>query len=269
MRPSFQFYPGDWQRDTALRSVSVAARGLWIEMICIMHQSEPYGHLLINGKPMPKSTLARLVGASAAEITRWLKELEDAGVFDVEDGIIVSRRMVKDERTRLARAEGGKAGKSYGYLGAEHGAKGGRPASASPREGAKTTHQETPLHTPQGTGVIKPPSEPPPSSSSSSSSSSSRAASRAGARLLQLFPPSAGVWLPPHDWRVWAETERPDLDIDRVAAEFAAYWDSRAGPEGEKADEEAWRRAWEKWVRNERGAGKRRVVERDPFAGAI
>jgi len=30
-RPAFQFYPGDWRRDTALQSVSLAARGLWIE----------------------------------------------------------------------------------------------------------------------------------------------------------------------------------------------------------------------------------------------
>lgn len=57
-RPAFQFYPGDWQRDAALRSCSVPARGLLIEMICIMHDAEPYGHLRVNGKPITVPTQA-------------------------------------------------------------------------------------------------------------------------------------------------------------------------------------------------------------------
>ena len=44
-RPSFQFYPGDWLHDTGLRACSLAARGLWIDIVCFMHQAEPYGHL--------------------------------------------------------------------------------------------------------------------------------------------------------------------------------------------------------------------------------
>jgi hypothetical protein len=44
-RPAFQFYPGDWLRDMALRSCSMEARGLWIEMLCLMHDAVPYGHL--------------------------------------------------------------------------------------------------------------------------------------------------------------------------------------------------------------------------------
>lgn len=110
MRPAFQFYPGDWQRDAALRSCSVGARGLWIEMICVMHQAEPYGCLLINGRPVDTPALARIVGATAKEVTTWLAELESAGVFTRVDGAITSRRMVRDERIRNARASGGKLG---------------------------------------------------------------------------------------------------------------------------------------------------------------
>ncbi len=109
-RPSFQFYPGDWQHDNALRICSVGARGLWIEMICIMHQAEPYGYLKVNQAPILPASLARMVGASTKEVEGWLNELESSGVFDRDNGVIFSRRMVKDEKTRKVRAEGGKLG---------------------------------------------------------------------------------------------------------------------------------------------------------------
>jgi hypothetical protein len=108
--PWLKFFPGDWQRDTALRSCPVAARGLWIEMLMVMHQAEPYGHLVVNGKPIQPAVLARMVGASAKEVRHWLSKLEAAGVFDREGNVIVSRRMVRDERIRRLRAEGGKLG---------------------------------------------------------------------------------------------------------------------------------------------------------------
>jgi uncharacterized phage protein (TIGR02220 family) len=106
-RPAFQFYPGDWQRDAALRSCSVGARGLWIEMICIMHQAEPYGHLVVNGRPIDAPTLARMVGGRTAEVGRWLGELEKAGVYDMDGATRVCRRMVRDESIREKRAAGG------------------------------------------------------------------------------------------------------------------------------------------------------------------
>ena len=49
-RPSFQFYPSDWLRDTALRSCSMGARGLWMDMICYMHEGNPYGYLKVGDK---------------------------------------------------------------------------------------------------------------------------------------------------------------------------------------------------------------------------
>lgn len=110
-RPTFQFYPGDWQRDAGLRACSVGARGCWLEMICIMHQSEPYGHLRINGRALDSDVLSRMIGATPREVRGWLGELENAGVFARDtDGAIVSRRMVRDEDIRRRRAAGGKLG---------------------------------------------------------------------------------------------------------------------------------------------------------------
>jgi len=110
-RPAFQFYPADWRKDPALSSCSLSARGLWIELMCIAHESEQYGHLSINGIPMSIPQLARLVGESPAVVVKLLTELDGAGVFSRTDsGCIFSRRMVKDERIRNARAEAGRLG---------------------------------------------------------------------------------------------------------------------------------------------------------------
>jgi hypothetical protein len=132
-RPAFQFYPGDWRTDPGLRLCSLLARGLWIEMMAIMHEGEPYGHLTAQGRPLSDDMLARLVGESAATVRRAMKDLEANGVFSrTDDGIIFSRRMVRDEEIRDARASGGSLGKVHGAKGASHGTKGGRPRKEKP-----------------------------------------------------------------------------------------------------------------------------------------
>jgi hypothetical protein len=109
-RPSFQFYPSDWLRDTALRSCSTGARGLWIDMICFMHEGSPYGYLKVADKVILPSNLARMVGETLEVVEGWLNELREAGVYDVDNGAIFSRRMIRDEELRQKRAEGGKLG---------------------------------------------------------------------------------------------------------------------------------------------------------------
>ena len=110
-RPSFQFYPSDWLRDTALRSCSTGARGLWIDMICYMHEGNPYGYLKVGDKVILPPNLARMCGLTTQEVEGWLEELEEAGVYEVdEEGAIFSRRMIRDENLRAVRAAGGKLG---------------------------------------------------------------------------------------------------------------------------------------------------------------
>ncbi len=152
-RPSFQFYPQDWLSASEVRACSVSARGLWIDMICLMHQGEPYGHLTLNGKGILPPILARMVGASIEEVEGWLSELESVGVFSREDdGTIYSRRMIRDEEIRQSRAAGG-------VKSIEH------PNVAKPKTDKKR-QEGYPSRIPSPT-----PFTPPPSSSSSSSSS--------------------------------------------------------------------------------------------------
>jgi hypothetical protein len=110
-RPSFQFYPSDWLTSPEIRICSIGARGLWIDMICWMHQGAPYGHLKVGGKVILPPTLAQLEGYPLSEVEGWLKELEEVGVFSkTDEGCIYSRRMVRDEELRRVRAAGGLKG---------------------------------------------------------------------------------------------------------------------------------------------------------------
>ena len=192
--------------------------------MCVMHQAEPYGYLLVNGQQITHEQLARMVGASIKEVTKWLGEIERAGVYSVDETGIFSRRMVKDEALRQIRAAGGEAGKEHGIKGAEHGIKGGRPYKV-------TGDKKPPLD-----AHINPPINPPPSSSSSTSSSSQKLGSRF--TLTQC----------PDEWIEFCKTERSDLDPKAVFTDFRDYWISVAGAKGRKAD---WLATWRVWVRRQ------------------
>lgn len=99
-RPWLKFYPRDWRGDQALRAVSMAARGFWMECLCIMHEAKPYGHLLLNGERIGDDALARMTGATVDEVSAWIAELRKAGVLSVSrGGVVHSRRMVRDDAT--------------------------------------------------------------------------------------------------------------------------------------------------------------------------
>lgn len=101
-----------WQHDPGLRMCGLAARGLWADLLAIMHGCEPYGHLSVQGRsPSPKQ-IASMVGmTSEREVIALMKELEENGVFSRSgDGQVFCRRMVRDNTARLN-------GKYYGAQG--------------------------------------------------------------------------------------------------------------------------------------------------------
>lgn len=110
-RPAFQWYPGDARRDVALQACSLEARGLWREMMDLMHDGEPYGHLTAGDVPMTDEQLARIVGLTLPKLRKLVAELELHKVFSRNaSGVIYSRRMVRDEHIREVRAHSGKLG---------------------------------------------------------------------------------------------------------------------------------------------------------------
>ena len=90
----FKFQPSSWRSAPELRMCSLAARGLWIDMLCLMHEAEPRGHLLVNGVEVSPKQLAAMSSVPLKQCLALLEELEDAGVFSRENGVIFSRRMV-------------------------------------------------------------------------------------------------------------------------------------------------------------------------------
>lgn len=125
-RPSFQFYPGDWTANPNLRRCSFAERGIWMELICLMHDQEPYGMLrwplkeiaqAIGCKVSDLLALKRkgvLKGADAGPVEPFIyiprsgrKDGEPVTLIDTQDGPLwYSSRMVKDEYVRTIRGDG-------------------------------------------------------------------------------------------------------------------------------------------------------------------
>ncbi|GAC1601588.1 MAG: hypothetical protein NVS3B2_04630 [Ramlibacter sp.] len=106
-----KFWPQDWQREPALRICSLAARGLWMDLLCIMHDGTPYGHLTINAQVPTPAQLGRITGSAESEVAGLLGELEAARVFSrTPAGIIYSRRLVRDALAGEKAAQDGATG---------------------------------------------------------------------------------------------------------------------------------------------------------------
>lgn len=181
-RPSFQFYPGDWLGDTNLSMCSLGAQGLWIRLMCHMHQGEPYGYLRVKGRVIPPDKLYQLVGKTPDEVSGLWQELIDWEVPGLdESGCIYSRRMVRDEEKRQEAAR--------------QGAKGGNPNLK--RKANKEEGLSAGLTTPLTPGI---------NSSSSSTSLKTTEKEEEEARSPESPPADTGDW---ERFKVWLKTDRP------------------------------------------------------------
>jgi hypothetical protein len=110
-QPWFKFKTKLWRGHAKLRMCSLAARGLWVDLLSYMHEGVPYGHFLVDGKQPTLEQTASLVGRPIKEVRAAWTELEANGVFGVrEDGAIFSRRMVEDKAREEKDKAYGKAG---------------------------------------------------------------------------------------------------------------------------------------------------------------
>ena len=208
--PSFQFYPADWKKDPNLQSVSHAAKGLWIDILCLMFESERRGYLQLNGKPPSNEQLARMVNCSAGEVDRLIAELRDAGVFsESTHKIIFSRRMVRDSQLRDIRGKCGKLG--------------GNPAF---KKGAKNPYYIT---KDKQIDKVRDKQKITPSSSSSSSSSSSKTNTPAvGCELADVLDPEGsppGTYVNPTTGEVRPKRRKsPPREPDPIWDAVAVAW---------------------------------------------
>ena len=108
---SSRFFWTDWLSDAGLRRSSLAARGLWMDMLCIAAEHSPRGYVAVNGTGLTADELAGMCGTDLGTAKNLIEELERNGVFARRrDGTIYSRRMIRDEKNREIGRKNGKLG---------------------------------------------------------------------------------------------------------------------------------------------------------------
>jgi hypothetical protein len=144
--PYIKFYGRDWIGDTSLRMCDLDERGLWIDLLCLMMQSEPYGHLAVNGRAMTSKEASRMIGVDEDTYKGILYRLIEKGIpSKTEDGIIYSRRLIREHKRFM---EGSKAGKRGG----------GNPALHPPHPPTEEIQNpDTRIQIPESKGTIKVP----------------------------------------------------------------------------------------------------------------
>lgn len=245
--PWFKFYPADWIGDFQLATVSLAARGLWIHMLSVMHNAKPRGYLLVNGTAVTVTQLANSTGSSPDQITELLGELQAAGVFSKNTkGVIYSRRMVRDEKKAVVAEKNGKTGGNPKLCKERENSASDNPED-NPRDNPEVMHQtlEARYQT----------SDKPPSSSLRADDTPPKPerGSRRGTRLPK-------DWTLPDAWAMDAAFEGlSEAEIEREARAFALHhW----GLAGSKALKEDWHSVWLLWC--QRGA-EHRAAAADPL----
>jgi len=105
--PAFMFYPGDWQKDPCLRRCSKAAKGVWMDMLCLLFECPSRGVFVdASGKPWSDEEIAEAIGGDIGANLGYIAELVSKGVAQRDTrGAIFSRRMVRDEQNRRSATE--------------------------------------------------------------------------------------------------------------------------------------------------------------------
>lgn len=125
-RPSFQFYPADWLGNSNLRRCNHAEKGVWVDVLCLMHDSQEYGLLR-----WPLAEIAQAVGCQLQQLQSLIskgvmkgadtggrcesfvyvprtarKDGEPVTLIPEQPGPVwYSSRMVRDEHVRQHRGE--------------------------------------------------------------------------------------------------------------------------------------------------------------------
>lgn len=222
-RPSFQFYPSDWQANSNLRRCSHEEKGIWIDVLCLLHDQEEYGVAR-----WPLSDIAQSIGSSVPKlrglITKGVFKGADSGkvceslIYTPRSGrkngpsvvlieqqpgpVWFSSRMVEDEYKRVLRGESGATPKAT----PDDSPKGG--IGAAPK-GVSDSPKATPDHSPSHAGGSRA------APSSSSSSSSLKAINQSSPSLSQPVPRDAttsvmtfpDVPTEPGHWLEWFNAE--------------------------------------------------------------
>ncbi len=185
----------DWKNEPTLRACSWAARGMWMDLLCLAHEGLPIGHITLNGRPPTLDELASMLGGKVREVEKLLAELETKGVFSrTTDGTIYSRRMVRDAAISV---EGAKhaAKRNYhhnpggGPNGSSNGGGYGSP-SGEPKGDPNAKSTESRKEKENLSSFLKQDSVSPPAREEAPSEAAVRAARQQSAAEVSAMPPA-------------------------------------------------------------------------------
>ena len=141
-KPWVKWYGRDWLGDPLLRMVGPDARGVWMDLLCVMMETDPYGHLAVNGRPMRDEEAARLIGMDNGTYKGILYRLLEAGIpSKTPDGMLFSRRLVREhEMFKIASNAGKKGGGNPSLKGKKQEVRSHMPEA---RESIKVPYKDT------------------------------------------------------------------------------------------------------------------------------
>ena len=108
--PGFWFFTGDWMKDPELRFCSIFARGLLVDLLCILFEAKERGYASNpDGTPRTDQQIVDAVaGSSREEKLAALSELEKSGVLSRDErGILFSRRLARLAQLSETRSKSG------------------------------------------------------------------------------------------------------------------------------------------------------------------
>ena len=144
--PAFQFYPGDWMKDPNVRRCSPAARGVWMDMLCLAFECEDRGVLASGDQPWTDAEISAAVTGPTDVVLSCISELLSKGVCARnKSGAIFSKRMVRDEHERKEwrqRQKKHRISKEGCHEDVTHSS---QPSSSSSSSSNTTTNPPTPL----------------------------------------------------------------------------------------------------------------------------
>jgi hypothetical protein len=113
--PGFWFFTGDWMKDPELRFCSLFARGLLVDLLCILFEANEQGYASNpDGTPRTNEQIADAIsGGSREQKLSALAELEQSGVLSRDfRGVLFSRRISRLAELSAARKQSGSKGGS-------------------------------------------------------------------------------------------------------------------------------------------------------------
>ena len=149
--PGFWFFTGDWMKDPELRFCSIFARGLLVDLLCILHEAKEQGYASNpDGSPRPDDQIVDAIsGGSREEKLSALAELEQSGVLSRDSrGVLFSRRVARLAELSQARKQNGSKGGSKRQANAKQNAKQNGGVSVSVSDSDSFSEEITHTHTP-------------------------------------------------------------------------------------------------------------------------